>query len=101
MSSGGYRGVFVKLEFGMPGHTYLTWIDEEGDEQIDPIRPKIHKALAKAKPGDLIDLEIEFERYTITKARIHSRSLEERVELLEAALAAAGIEIPQPERISV
>lgn len=96
---GDYEGRFVSLENG-----WLTWRDEKllqyGDEseRTDRITDKAARKLKDARVGDRIRLSMEFERYTVVKASLYSGSLEERVDRLEAALAAAGIEVPKGSR---
>ena len=96
---GDYEGRFVSLE-----HGWLTWRDEAllqyGDEseRTDRISDKAARKLKDASSGDRIRLTMEFNNYTVVKASLYSGSLEERVDLLEAALAAAGIEVPKGSR---
>lgn len=87
---GDYEGTFIELS----GRS-LTWIDEQGEEDSNPISDKAAKALKKAQRGDRIQLQIEFENYTVVKAFLYTGSTEERLDKIEAALAAAGIEIPK------
>lgn len=86
---GDYEGTFIDLSYQT-----LSWTDEQGEQQNAHIHKKAARKLKHARAGDRIRFTMEFERYSIVKARIHTGSLEQRVELLEAALAAAGIPIP-------
>lgn len=84
--------VFEELERG-----HVTIAQYPDEPYSYPITSKAAKALKDAKKGDKIEVvwDYDSDSYPIIAARRITGTLEDRVARLEAALAAAGIPIPE------
>jgi len=90
----------VTIEKDYWGRHQLTYVQHEeypNDEATSELAKKAAKALKGVQPGDRVEVVWDYDMamYPIVKARRLTGTLEARVEALEAALKAAGIDIPE------
>lgn len=91
------RVVSIEKDYrGVPELTYVQHEEYPNDTVTSVLLKKAAKALKGAMPGDRVEVVWDYDMpyYPIVEARRITGTLQARVEALEAALKAAGIDIP-------
>ena len=90
----------VEVRKDYRNNSELVYVPHEAypnDTETSGLTKKAAKALEGVQPGDRVEVVWNYDDdfYPIVKARKITGTLEARVEALEAALKAAGIDIPE------